>query len=396
MIFWISSLVMIALAVMCVLWPLARKRQSADPLETSSLAFFKAQLNDVETRLGAEDLTASERATLESERTEIARRLIRAAKADAPEIAKSDGWLLGRRLGSIVAICFVPVIAFVTYATLGSPGLRDEPLSARVAPDIEDRSIQEMVAMAEKHLASNPDDLAGWTVLVGTYKRLGRAPDVARVTEQVMRLDGRKPVHLADLAEALTVANGNIVPERASLLLNEALAVEPEMPKALFYAALALEQEDKKSDALGLWQRALALRTKDERWQAAVRSRIVAIDPSALPAAGLVPPPVGGPLRNAPRGPSPEDVQAASQMSEADRAEMVKGMVAGLADRLQEQPNDLPGWEQLIRSHVVLQNREEAARVFGKALLQFSSNPQALSSLERLGKSLSLSEAAKQ
>jgi len=383
---------MLALAVMCVLWPLARKSRSealaTDAGETPQIAFFKAQLKDVETRLSSGELSVDERVVLDSERTEIARRLLRAAKSDKSDTSAesaAEGWLFGRRVAAIVGVCFVPVIALVTYAAIGSPGLRDEPLSARIAPELENRSVEEMVAMAEKHLSTNPNDLNGWTVLAGTYKRLGRAQDVARVTGQIIRLDGRKPVHLADLAEALTVANGNIVPERASLLLNEALTGEPKMPKALFYSALGLEQEDKKPQALDLWKRALALRTDDARWQAAVRSRIVALDPSALP-----------PQAPLARGPTRDDVKAAAQMSEADRAEMIKGMVTRLAERLEDQPNDLPGWEQLIRSHVILENREEARRVFRKALLQFSSNPQALSSLGRLHKSLDLKEVETQ
>jgi len=388
---------MFAAAVMCVLWPLARRSKGIVQADTPQIAFFKEQLSAVDERLASSETVDQDRSVLEAERTEIARRLLRAVKSDLSRDAgghAEDGWLFGRRVAAMVALCVVPSVALITYTTVGSPGLRDEPLSARISPNLENRSIEEMVAIAEKHLAANPDDLKGWTVLMTTYKRLGRAPDVARVTQQVMRLDGRKPVHLADLAEALTVANGNIVPERASKLLDEVLATDPNMPKAVFYAALAFEQEDKKPQALKLWQRAVSLRQEDSRWQAAVRARIAAIDPSALPAEAQAKTPaaapVGGPLRNPPRGPDREDVEAASRMSAEDRNAMIKGMVSGLASRLAENPDDLQGWQQLVRSYAVLRKIDEARKALAVAREQFAQNADAQKALDLLEERLQL------
>lgn len=54
------------------------------------------------------------------------------------------------------------------------------------------------------------------------------------------------------------------------------------------------------------------------------------------------------------RGPSQEDIAAAMEMSEADRTEMIRGMVDGLAARLAESPQDAPGWTRLIRARLVL------------------------------------------
>lgn len=54
------------------------------------------------------------------------------------------------------------------------------------------------------------------------------------------------------------------------------------------------------------------------------------------------------------RGPSQAEVQAAMEMSEDDRAAMIRGMVDGLAARLAENPQDAPGWTRLIRARLVL------------------------------------------
>ncbi|MNT54194.1 hypothetical protein D3C72_1913340 [compost metagenome] len=48
-------------------------------------------------------------------------------------------------------------------------------------------------------------------------------------------------------------------------------------------------------------------------------------------------------------------------MSAGDRQEMIRGMVESLASRLKEDPANAEGWARLIRSHVVLDQRDQAA-----------------------------------
>ncbi len=83
------------------------------------------------------------------------------------------------------------------------------------------------------------------------------------------------------------------------------------------------------------------------------------------------------------RGPSDADVAAASQMSEDERAAMVRGMVEGLATRLEAEPDDLEGWLMLIRSYAVLQLVPEAEGAVQDAKLAFAGRPEDLREIER-------------
>ncbi len=74
-----------------------------------------------------------------------------------------------------------------------------------------------------------------------------------------------------------------------------------------------------------------------------------------------------GPRENSARGPSTEQMQAASQMSEDDRAAMIEGMVAGLAARLENEPDDLEGWTMLARSYAVLGDMQKSADAYARA-----------------------------
>ena len=70
----------------------------------------------------------------------------------------------------------------------------------------------------------------------------------------------------------------------------------------------------------------------------------------------------------APRGPTAEDIRAAQNMSESDQQEMIRGMVDGLAERLENEPDDVEGWRMLARSYGVLGESDKAAEVHKKII----------------------------
>lgn len=70
---------------------------------------------------------------------------------------------------------------------------------------------------------------------------------------------------------------------------------------------------------------------------------------------------------SAPRGPTEEQMQAAEEMSAAEREAMIEGMVAGLAARLEEEPDDLEGWTMLARSYAVMGEMQKSANAYARA-----------------------------
>lgn len=66
------------------------------------------------------------------------------------------------------------------------------------------------------------------------------------------------------------------------------------------------------------------------------------------------------PAAEAPRGPTREQMDAASEMAPEDRQAMIRTMVEGLAARLEDNPDDLEGWKRLARSWRVLGEVEKA------------------------------------
>ena len=68
------------------------------------------------------------------------------------------------------------------------------------------------------------------------------------------------------------------------------------------------------------------------------------------------------------RGPSAEDIKAAEAMSTDDQQAMIRGMVEGLAERLEKEPEDIEGWRMLARSYGVLGEPGKAAEVHKKII----------------------------
>jgi cytochrome c-type biogenesis protein CcmH len=67
------------------------------------------------------------------------------------------------------------------------------------------------------------------------------------------------------------------------------------------------------------------------------------------------------------RGPSFDQMDAAQDMSPEDRAAMIGGMVAGLADRLATEGGPAQDWARLIRAYGVLGETEAARTVWQEA-----------------------------
>jgi cytochrome c-type biogenesis protein CcmH len=88
--------------------------------------------------------------------------------------------------------------------------------------------------------------------------------------------------------------------------------------------------------------------------------------------------------------PTAEDVRNAEAMAPTDRAAMIRGMVDGLAARLEQSPNDVEGWIKLIRSRKILGENDAAAEALHRALDIFKSAPQEEEKIVTVGHGMGL------
>ena len=149
----------------------------------------------------------------------------------------------------------------------------------------------------------------------------------------------------ADLGEADTAAANGIVTAEAKARVRTRLGDDAREAKARYFLGLAEEQDGKNDQAASIVALAARRRAADAPW-------------ARLRARGA-----GARFRQPARevGPSAADVVAAvASMSEDARRDMVRGMVARLADRLHDNGADVEGWLRLVRAYVVLGDRDKA------------------------------------
>jgi cytochrome c-type biogenesis protein CcmH len=247
------------------------------------------------------------------------------------------------------------------YFAVGTPAaIAPAPAADAAGP----HDAAELAAAADQikaHLKQAPDDLRGWTLLGRSLAALGRFPEALDAYNHAIALSpGNVGLH-AELGEVLVLeAHGTVTPE-AEAEFNKA----PDDPRSRYYAAEAALQRGDPKTAKAKLQAMLADAPADAPWRQTVADRLAELSQTGgSGAAASVP----GPSASAP-GPTAQDMAAAQSMTPEQRQAMIRSMVAGLASRLEQHPDDKAGWERLAHAYDVLgePDKAQAARARAEA-----------------------------
>jgi len=241
-----------------------------------------------------------------------------------------------------------------------------------------------MISRLTERMAKNPNDGAGFRMLGWSHVMTGHPDRAIEPYKKALALLPKDAAVHAGYGEALTgVAKGRVTAE-AKAQFEAALALDPAEPRARYFMGLWQAQNGQERQALEAWIALANSGPADAPWQADVRRHItetatkLGIDVSArlktgsaaaLPlASGAEPPPL-----------PPATMQAASALPAEDRQRMIDGMVEGLAAKLKANPRDADGWVRLLRSRMVLGQRDQATRDLATARKALTGDAMALS-----------------
>lgn len=385
--FWVIAIVLACVAAGSLLLPMLRNAgpdgDTAD--DNPEIALYRDQLAEVERDLARGTL---EQAEADRARTEIARRLLAADKAGVAQA--TNGPITANRLATALSVIVVVAGSLGTYFVLGAPGYQDLPLAQRIAAgdEMRDTRISQaeaeaeapalapinapedylaMVAQLRDIVPQRPDDLQGWALLARHETALGNYADAARAQDRVVRLKGadatiEDAVLLLDLLVA--AAAGYVSPEAEAIALS-IRARDDSNTAADYYLGLLYAQTDRPDIAFNLWRRVVEGGDPDSPHTEFARQQIL----NAAAMAG-----VEYELPDLP-GPTADQVEAAQDMTDADRTAMIQGMVEGLAERLATDGGNSTEWARLINALGVLGETDRAAAIWGEAQQVFAASP---------------------
>jgi len=117
-----------------------------------------------------------------------------------------------------------------------------------VAPTANSVDIDAMVAKLEAQLKANPNNAEGWMMLGRSYVTMQRFQSAVDAYQHAYDLtNGQNIDAITGLAEALVLMDENSLTGRAGQLIDQALKLQPNHPKALWYGGLAaLKSENLK------------------------------------------------------------------------------------------------------------------------------------------------------
>lgn len=207
--------------------------------------------------------------------------------------ALAVAWPLYRRQRRVTpsllgAVATVLIVSALVYSRIGTP----------VAPEVP-ATVDQMVASLAERLEHNPDDLDGWAMLGRSYVQLQRYAEAVNAYQRAVDLESASNAQtLADLGEAIVLSDGGRVSERAALLFENAIGLEANNPKALFYGGIAAIERNDRVLAADRWEALLALAPPPEI-QDVLRQRVAEWRGTEQPAEAAQPQPASGALISA-------------------------------------------------------------------------------------------------
>ncbi len=259
--FWALAAAMVALALGFVLVPLLRPRHAAQvDRDQLNIAVIKQQLAELEADLANGKLGPSE---YQAARTDLEKELLYDLSQDGGPAGGAGCPHRGRWVAAALAVV-LPLSAGVLYKYLGAYPRAGAMQQARSGTEGAAGqglpSVEQMVNTLAERLRRQPDDPQGWEMLGRSYIVLERHAEAAEAYRKAVALTGAKdPGLLANYAEALALAHGGSLAGRPAELIDQALALQPRHPKALWLNGyLAYQQGDLKK-AIATWEQLVGL-----------------------------------------------------------------------------------------------------------------------------------------
>lgn len=280
-----------------------------------------------------------------------------------------------RPLIGILAAAAVALGALGIYAAGASPGQQGQPYSAvverLVSADPAGLSLEEQEERLRAVVRREPQNIEALALLGRLLARTERELEAVAVLERALRIE-EDPRVLSDLGQALVNLNEGEVTGPAERAFAAAHRLDPSLPEPAFFLGVAAYQEGDRDEAAQYWGTILTELEPGNPFRQAISAR----------AADLLSRPAAGPGTGEGEAPF-------AGMDGADPEAMIAAMIARLAERLDNDPQDFSGWLTLIRARATTGDMEAALASYEAARAHVEDEGQEIM-LAALGRALGL------
>ena len=263
--FWLSAGLLLLAALAFLLIPVlrGRKAQAEEDRTALNVTLYQERLRELDAQRQAGTLTEEQ---AQAGRDEAARELLADTEGSQRPVRVS---VLGSKIPLFSAI-LVPLLGCALYLHWGAIDEVDQVRSFVQQP----KSIEEMTARLEASLKENPESAEGWYFLGRTYMAQERAAEAASAFERAVALAGRQPELLGQWAQALYFGGDKKWTEQLQGLTDEALKADPEDATSLGLLGIAAYEDGRFSDAIGFWERLVAVLPEQDPSRQAIQGGI--------------------------------------------------------------------------------------------------------------------------
>ncbi|WP_442756837.1 tetratricopeptide repeat protein [Methylocystis sp. JAN1] len=211
--------------------------------------------------------------------------------------------------------------------------------------------VEEMIRRLTMRLQNEPNDITGWRTLGWARLQMNSFVEAAAAYAKAIELQPEVADNYGARAEALIKASNGSVSEEAQGALDAALARDPKDVRARYWLGVARRQKGDRSGAREIWGGLLA-EGGERDFASEIQRQIASLD--------------GG----------------VAMQPQTDESAMIHAMVDGLEQRLTASPRDAQGWIRLIKSRMVLGERDKARAALERARQSLAEDLQARQQIE--------------
>ncbi len=364
---FISVLTMVIVAILIL--PLINKRNKIiiNPLDYD-INVYKNQLAEIDREVIKGAISKIE---AEAARVEVSRRILAVDnKIQNTAIANNNSTKLNGKLSylAIFIALSTTIGSLMLYLNLGQPELMPKPLAARdgemakmQAATKSNSGMSDVIDKLEEKLADNPDGIDGWMLLGRSYLAIGQLDKALNAYKNAVAINKSYPNLLSSYGEVMVMDGKGSISEIAVAIFKQALILDKDDVRARFFLAQADYQIGNLDSALKSYIALANSAPATAPWQPMLRE-------AAIEIANELEINIDDKLPNIPKiTQNNSDMANSDNNSDNDNQKMIKSMVLKLAERMQDNPDNIDGWLRLGRSYMVLKQFSDAANAFNKA-----------------------------